>query len=136
MGGILLMLALIAIIAGALYGAVRFHSQYNAIKAEKEAVISQAEAELAESKAELESLDLSGPESSQLLLDAQNEALDKARTEIGALEEEIAAMDQEISALESELAVLEQDEDYVYYRTIYDAYSEGKEYVEELIAGN
>jgi phage shock protein A len=128
------MVLLLAVIAGSIFGALRFRAQYRELKAEKEESIALAEEELAAARAELASLDLSGPEGSQVLLDAREEALEKAREEAAALEEEIRALNEEITRLEAEIALLEQDEDYAYFRAIYESYREGRDHVEELIA--
>jgi cell division protein FtsB len=133
-GAIIAMVVLLAVIGASVYGALRFRGQYRELKAEKEVAIALAEEDLAAARAELAALDLSGPEGSQILLDAQEEALEKARGEAVALEAEIDALNEEIARLEAEIALLEQDEDYAYFRAIYEAYREGRDHVEELIA--
>ena len=84
-GAIVVMVLLLAVIAGSIFGALRFRAQYRELKAEKEESIALAEEELAAARAELASLDLSGPEGSQVLLDAREEALEKAADSYGGL---------------------------------------------------
>ena len=128
------MVLLLAVTAGAVYMGLQFRSRYIQRRGEAEAAVAAAQAELEEAQAQYAAVDPDDPANAQRLTDIREKVLSEAREEEQKLRDELAELDAALKDTEAKLAELESDEDYAYYKAIYDSYAEGKAYVEELLA--
>ena len=128
------MALLLAVTVGAVALGLRFRGRYTQRREEAEATVAAAQAELEEAQAQYAAVDPDDPANVQRLADIREAALSEARQEEQRLRDELAELDAALKDTEAKLAELESDEDYAYYKAIYDSYAEGKAYVEELLA--
>ncbi len=64
----------------------------------------------------------------------KEEMIAQAENEIGRLEQHLAELNDEIRDAEAKADALAASEEHTYYRAIYDEYTEGRAYVEELLS--
>ena len=60
--------------------------------------------------------------------------IEEARTEIARIERHNDELDEAARQAEAKIGKLDTIKDYDYYRAIYDEYTEGRAYVEQLLA--
>ena len=133
-GGLILTVVLIAVILAAGYAGILCYEQYGVIKAEHDAVVNAANAELAGAQAEYA---IEDPDSEAHIAERQalsEEILREAKEEMARMEQEKGALDRSIAAAEDRVRELESQEDFDYFKSVYDEYVEGREYVEELLS--
>ena len=134
--GVLVMILLLGILGGAGFLGLRFRDQREAKLREGETLVAQARAEMEEARANNPIPDPDDPEYARRQEELRQQLLSQAREEEQALEEQTAALEQSLREAEDELSRLEQDEDYAYYKALYDTYEEGRVYVVGLLSGN
>ncbi len=128
------MVLLLAVTAGAVYMGLQFRSRYIQRRTEAEGIVAAAQAELEAAQAQYAAVDPNDPANARRLTDIREEVLSEARQEEQRLRDELAELDASLKEMEAKLAELENDEEYAFYKAIYDSYAEGKAYVEELLA--
>ncbi|MBQ3482465.1 MAG: hypothetical protein IJH48_09150 [Oscillospiraceae bacterium] len=135
-GGLILMLFLIAVILIAGYYGKQYMDAVTALRGEYESALQNAEAERDEAAALRAEAD---PDSAghiaerELLTDGM---IAEAESEAEALRKQGEETDAAIREAEKTISELQDAEGYEYYRAIYDEYVEGRAYVEGLLSGN
>ena len=112
---VIVMLLLLAVLAGAVYGALVFRSRTRQLAQEGEALVAAAQ------------------ERQQTL---ENAIVAEALEEAAALEEEAAGLEAPLEEARNKLTALQEDEENAYYLAVYAAYSRGMEKVEAAIEGS
>lgn len=134
--GLILTLVLIAVIAAGAWFGIQYFQKLEALKARYADLSEKLSAQLVE---EQQALRLADPDNEthtaerEMLRDA---LLQNAQEELDRVEEENRALDGEIAEQEALIREYEQQEDFDYYRSIYDTYKEGRDYVENLLSGD
>ena len=133
-GGLLVTLALIAaVIVSGVFCAKAF-GQYHALRSQYRGAVREASETLAAAEAERAEAD-PGSETSAALRQQTSEAMiEEARTEIARIERHNDELDEAARQAEVKIGKLDTIKDYDYYRAIYDEYTEGRAYVEQLLA--
>ncbi|MBR0040298.1 MAG: hypothetical protein IJP64_02855 [Oscillospiraceae bacterium] len=135
-GGLIVMLLLIGVILTAGYFGMRYSAQYDALQKNSEDRIAAAESALMLAEAQYAEAD---PESAAHVAERRQvteEMIAQASAELDELLAESAETDAAISELEKRKAELESVEDFDYYISIYNEYTEGRDYVENLLSGD
>ena len=135
-GAMLLMFALIALILAAGCGIQFFTARYTAIKAGYENALASAEAALAAAEEERAEADSESAAHSEQRRKLTEQMLGAARSEIEILRQRDEAAEAAIAEAERTIEELQSAEDFAYYKAIYDEYSEGRAYVEEILSGD
>ena len=120
LGGLILLVLLVACILASAYYGKRFYDQNRELTERYQDALKSAEAELEEAK--------------RLL--PEDEEYNKMIEECEAAQQENKQLEEEILSAEQEIDKLKQAEDFDYFRSIYDEYTEGRTYVEKLLAGD
>ena len=135
-GGLVLMFALILLGLAAAYFGQQYYTQYRSLKTSYEGNLQTLNAELQEAQAALRLADPDSEAHEGERAVLTEELLRDAQEKLSEVQKESAELDSAISEAEKTVAELEQQEDFEYYKEIYDAYEEGRDYVEGLLSGN
>lgn len=122
-------LALALFLAG-----VRMRDRYESERADREARLETLAAERDAARSELDGLDPAAPAYALRWETLTGELLAEADTRADALTAELRETEDAVLAAREELTRWTADEEYVYYRTVYNAWEEGRAYVEELLS--
>ena len=110
-GGLLVTLALIAAVIVSGFFCAKAFGQYHALRSQYR-----------------------GETSAALRQQTSEAMIEEARTEIARIERHNDELDEASRQAEVKIGKLDTIKDYDYYRAIYDEYTEGRAYVEELLA--
>jgi len=135
-GGLIFMFILIGIVLAAGYYGMGYYEQLQALNGQYDAAREEATAELAAAQEEYFLADPDSPANTDIRQELTDVLLADAREQVKELEGEEAELDASIHEKEEALKVIEGQENFDYYKEIYDEYVEGGEYVEELLSGN
>ena len=127
-------LALIAALLLAAMFCVRLLGQYRALKMPYEDALREADEAFAAAAAEYDEARPDSAPSAEKRRQAWAEMIEEAKEELARLERRCAELDGEIREAEEKIGAFEQSEDYAYYRAIYDEYTEGRAYVDQLLS--
>jgi len=130
------MFILIGIVLAAGYYGMGYYEQLQALNGQYDAAREEATAELAAAQEEYFLADPDSPANTDIRQELTDVLLADAREQVKELEGEEAELDASIHEKEEALKVIEGQENFDYYKEIYDEYVEGGEYVEELLSGN
>ena len=113
---------------------VRLLGQYRALKTPYEDALREADGAFAAAAAEYDEARPDSAASAEKRRQAGAEMIEEAEEEIARLERRCAELDGEIREAEEKISAFEESEDYAYYRAIYDEYTEGRAYVDQLLS--
>ena len=133
-GGLLVTLALIAaVIVSGVFCAKAF-GQYHALRSQYRGAVREAGETLAAAEAERAEADPESETSAALRQQTSEAMIGEAKAEIARIERHNDELDEAARQAEAKIGKLDTIKDYDYYRAIYDEYTEGRAYVEELLA--
>lgn len=127
---------LVLVLVLGLVGGFVFRGQYAELYRTNQALVDAAQQDLDEASAAYAAVDPAGAEETARLLERENELMTQAQEEIQRLTEENSGLDASIRTAEQQLEEKQADEDYAYYKAIYDSLAEGKALVESYLEDN
>ena len=129
-------IVLVLVLVLGLAGGFIFRGQYNELYRTNQTVVDAAQRELDEANAAYAALDPDSAEETALRLERENELMTQAQEEIRQLTEANDELDASIRTAEQQLEEKQADEEYAYYKAIYDSMAEGKALVESYLEDN
>ena len=135
-GALLLMFVLVGLILAAGYYARLYAERYAKLKADYENAIVSAEATLAAAEEEYAEADSESAEHSEQRRELSEQMIGAARSELEILRQQDDVVNASIAEAEKKIEELQSVENFDYYKAIYDEYTEGRAYVEEILSGN
>ena len=133
---VIVMLLLLAVLAGAVYGALTFRDRTAQLTAENEALVAAARERQQAASDAYNAIDPGTAEGAERQLEQERAIIDEALKNAAALDEETASMETAAADARAQIAVLREDEDTAYYLAVYESYTRGMEKVEAAIEGN
>ena len=127
-------LALIAAVIVSGFFCAKVFGQYHALRSQYRGAVREASETLAAAKAERAEADPESETSAALRQQASEAMIEQAKAEIARIERHNDELDEAARQAEAKIGKLDTIKDYDYYRAIYDEYTEGRAYVEELLA--
>lgn len=127
-------LALAALVLVAGFFCARAFGQYHALRSQYRGAVREASETLAAAEAERAEADPESEASAALRQRTSEAMIEKAKAEIARIERHNDELDEAARQAEAKIGKLDTIKDYDYYRAIYDEYTEGRAYVEELLA--
>ena len=127
-------LALAAAVLVAGIFCARAFGQYHALRSQARGAVREAAETLAAAEAERAEADPESEASAEERRRTSEDMIEEARAEIARIERHNDELDAAAREAEAKIDALDTIEDYDYYRAIYDEYTEGRAYVEELLA--
>ena len=133
---VIVMLLLLAVLAGAVYGAVTFRSRTAQLTAENEALVAAAQERQKAAMDAYNAIDPATAEGAERQMEQERAIVDEALKNAEALEEETASLETAVDDARSQVTALREDEENAYYLAVYNSYTRGMEKVEAAIEGN
>ena len=133
---VIVMLLLLAVLAGAVYGALVFRSRTRQLAQEGEALVAAAQERQQAAIDAFNAIDPNTEAGAQRQQTLENAIVAEALEEAAALEEEAAGLEAPLEEARNKLTALQEDEENAYYLAVYAAYSRGMEKVEAAIEGS
>ena len=129
-------IVLVLVLVLGLAGGFIFRGQYNELYRTNQTVVDAAQRELDEANAAYAALDPDSAEETAHRLERENELMTQAQEEIRQLTEANDELDASIRTAEQQLEEKQADEEYAYYKAVYDSMAEGKALVESYLEDN
>lgn len=133
---VIVMLLLLAVLAGAVYGTLVFRSRTRQLAVEGEALVAAAQERQQAAIDAFNAIDPNTEAGAQRQQTLENAIVAEALEEAAALEEEAAGLEASLEEARNKLTALQEDEENAYYLAVYAAYSRGMEKVEAAIEGS
>lgn len=133
---VIVMLLLLAVLAGAIYGALVFRGRTQQLTAENEALVTAARERQQAATAAFAAIDPDTAEGAQRQLEHEKAIVAQALSDAADLENESAELDRALEEARDQLTALQEDEENAYYMAVYESYARGMEKVEAAIEGN
>lgn len=127
-------LALIAAVLVAGFFFARAFGQYHALRSQARDAVREAAETLAAAEAERAAADPESEASAEERRRTSEDMIKEAEAEIARIERHNDELDAAVREAGDKIRAFDAVEDSAYYRAIYDAYTEGRAYVEELLA--
>ena len=127
-------LVLIAAVIVSGFFCAKVFGQYHALRSQYRGAVREASETLAAAEAERAEADPGSETSAALRQQTSEEMIEEAKAEIARIERHNDELDEAARQAEAKIGALDTIKDYDYYRAIYDEYTEGRAYVEELLA--
>ena len=129
-------IVLVLVLVLSLAGGFIFRGQYSELYRTNQTVVDAAQRELDEANAAYAALDPDSAEETAHRLERENELMTQAQEEIRQLTEANDELDASIRTAEQQLEEKQADEEYAYYKAVYDSMAEGKALVESYLEDN
>ena len=129
-------IVLVLVLVLGLAGGFIFRGQYSELYRTNQTVVDAAQRELDEANAAYAALDPDSAEETAHRLERENELMTQAQEEIRQLTEANDELDASIRTAEQQLEEKQADEEYAYYKAVYDSMAEGKALVESYLEDN
>ncbi len=133
---VIVMLLLLAVLAGAIYGALVFRGRTQQLTAENEALVTAALERQQAASAAFAAIDPDTAEGAQRQQEHEKAIVAQALSDAADLENESAELDRDLEEARDQLTALQEDEENAYYMAVYESYARGMEKVEAAIEGN
>ncbi len=133
---VIVMLLLLAVLAGAIYGALVFRGRTQQLTAENEALVTAARERQQAASAAFAAIDPDTAEGAQRQQEHEKAIVAQALSDAADLENESAELDRDLEEARDQLTALQEDEENAYYMAVYESYARGMEKVEAAIEGN
>lgn len=127
-------LALIAAVLVAGFFCARAFGQYHALRSQARSAVREAAETLAAAEAERAEADPESEASAEERRRTSEDMIEAAKAELARIERHNDELDEDIREAEAKIRAFDAAGDSAYYRAIYDEYTEGRAYVEELLA--